>query len=417
MSAIDPFELSLADFHIGHDQDPLRAPPDFTQWRAAAPQLHGLMERTLAAAADARTVLDVEGTERPVVNLASLDYLGVCRLPQAIEAQAEALQIWGSGACGVPLLSGMTRLHRELQNEMCRLTRRTGSILFTSGYAGALGLCSALLRRGDVAVLDELAHMSWVDGVRMAGATLVTFRHNDADALAEALARHEGRRRAVIVDGLYSMDGDLADLPRLLDVCDAHGVGLIVDEAHSMFALGEDGGGATAHFGEQERVRIVFGTFSKALSVVGGFAAGDADLIDYVRYYGHPYVFSAALPPAVVAGITAAVRTVSRDDALRRRLAENARFFRERLQSMGLDTGASESHVVPVIVGEDRKLLYQGVRELMLRGVFVCPVDFPAVPRDRVRFRCAVSAGHTREELDRALELIGEVFATARRSA
>jgi 7-keto-8-aminopelargonate synthetase-like enzyme len=369
------------------------------------------LERTLAAG----TVLLVEGRELPVVNLASLDYLGICRLPQAIQAQTAALESWGSGACGVPLLSGMTRLHCELQDEMCRITRRTGAILFTSGYAGALGLCSALLRRGDVAVVDEFAHMSWVDGARMAGASLVTFKHNDAADLAKVLAKHEGRRRAVVVDGLYSMDGDLADLPRLLDVCDEHGVGLIADEAHSMFAMGADGGGVTAHFGEQDRVRIVFGTFSKALSVVGSFAAGDADLLDYVRYYAHPYVFSAALPPAVVAGITAAVRAVSGDDALRRRLADNAHYFRAGVQAMGLDTGASESHIVPVIVGEDRRLLYQGVRELMMRGVFVAPVDFPAVPRDKVRFRCAISAGHSREELDMALESIGEVFATARR--
>jgi glycine C-acetyltransferase len=336
-------------------------------------------------------------------------------LPQAIEAQRDALGTWGSGACGVPLLSGMTRLHRELQDEMNRLTGATGTILFTSGYAGALGLCSALFRRGDAVVLDEHAHISWMDGTRMSGATLVRFAHNDPSALDEVLARHAGQRRAVIVDGLYSMDGDLADLPRLLDVCDAHGVGMIVDEAHSMFAMGKRGGGVTAHFGEQERVRVVFGTFSKALSVVGSFVSADAALTDYMRYYGHPYVFSAALPPATVAGITAAVRQVVEDDAVRDRLAGNARYFRERLAGLGFDTGASDSHIVPVILGQERRLLYEGVRELMMRGVFVAPVDYPAVAMDRIRFRCAVSARHTREELDLALDRIAEVFASALR--
>jgi glycine C-acetyltransferase len=307
----------------------------------------------------------------------------------------------------------MTRLHRELQDEMSSLTRNTGAILFTSGYAGALGICSALLRRGDVAVMDEYAHMSWADGARMSGAATVTFQHNDPGALGAALERHAGHRRVVIVDGLYSMDGDLADLPRLLDVCEKHGVGMIVDEAHAMFALGARGGGATDHFGEQERVRLLFGTFSKALSVVGAFAAGDAELLDYVRYYGHPYVFSAALPPATVAGIIAAVRAIAPDVGLRRRLAENAEYFRARLLDLGLDTGASESHIVPVIVGDDRRALYGGARELMLRGVFVAPVDFPAVPMDRLRIRCAVSAGHTTEELNRAAETIAQVLGPA----
>jgi 7-keto-8-aminopelargonate synthetase-like enzyme len=372
------------------------------------------MERTLLSAADVRAVLDVEGRPQPVINLASLDYLGICRHPDVVEAQREALLEWGSGACGVPLLSGTTRVHRELEREMSALARTGGAILFTSGFAGAIGLCSALLRRGDVAVLDDLAHMSWMDGVRMAGATLVRFRHNDAESLDRTLAAHAGKRRIVVVDGLYSMDGDLADLPRLLDVADAHGVGMVVDEAHSMFALGPRGGGATAHFGEQKRVRVQFGTFSKALSVVGAFAAADAGLLDYVRYYAHPYVFSAALPPATAVGIRRAVAVAAAADDARATLASNARYFRESLNAMGLDTGASVSYVVPVIVGDDRRLLYEGVRELMLRGVYVAPVDYPAVPADRVRFRCALSAGHTREDLDQALGHIGEVFAAAR---
>lgn len=418
MSGPDPFELTLADFFIGHDTDPLRAPPDFTAWRDAAPEFHGLMERTLAAAADVRTVLRTEKEmARPVINMASLDYLGICRHPEVVRAQRDALETWGSGACGVPLLSGMTVLHRELQEEMCDLTGASGSVLFTSGYAGAMGLCSAVLRRGDVAILDEHAHMSWVDGVKMTGATLATFAHNDVDALDQTLAKHADRRRVVVVDGLYSMDGDLADLPRLLDVCDAHGVGLLVDEAHSMFALGSQGGGATDHFSEQARVRVLFGTFSKALSVVGAFASGAAELVDYVRYYGHPYVFSAALPPATVAGITAAVRIARAADDLRQRLDDNARYFRNGLQAAGLDTGASETYVVPVIVGSDRELLYRGVQKLQERGLFVAPVDYPAVAQDKVRIRCAVSAGHEREDLDQALELIESTFARPRGSA
>ncbi len=409
------FESNLADFFSGHLDDPLRPPEEFVAWREAAPDFHALFERTLCEAADTRTTIATNDGARPVINMASLDYLGICRRREVVDRQREVLESWGSGACGVPLLSGMTVHHRALQDRVNDVTGRGGTILFSSGYAGAIGVCSALLRRGDVALLDRHAHMSWMDGVRMSGAKLVTFDHNDACALKRGLTTHEGRRRVVIVDGLYSMDGDLADLPTLLDVCESHGVGMIVDEAHSMFAMGPRGGGATAHFGEQRRVRLVFGTFSKALSVVGGFASGEAALIDYIRYYSHPYVFSAALPPAIAAGIERAVEISTNDESLRERLSMNAAKFRGELQRRGFDTGASETHVVPVIVGSDRELLYRGTKMLMERGLFVAPVDYPAVAEDAVRLRCAVSAGHTIEELDVAVSLIEEVFAGANR--
>lgn len=412
---MNAFEANLADFYIGDPDDPLRASDDFVEWRRAEPRMHALIERTLSRAADVHTELATLDGPREVINMASLDYLGICRHPEVIEAQRAALLEWGSGACGVPLLSGMTTQHRLLEQEMSALAGRESAMLFTSGYAGAMGVCSALLRRGDVAILDAHAHMSWVDGAHMANATLRTFAHNDPKALDALLSEHADRRRIVVVDGLYSMDGDLADLPALLDVCDAHGVGMIVDEAHSIFALGESGGGATEHFGEQERVRLLFGTFSKALSVVGAFIAGDADLLDYIRYYAHPYVFSAALPPATAAGIRRAVEIASADGAVRGRLRQNAEWFRGELNARGFDTGDSTTHVVPVIVGEDRELLYRGTHALMERGLFVAPVDYPAVAQDRIRLRCAVSAGHSQGDLERAVDLITDVFDSARR--
>ena len=256
--------------------------------------------------------------------------------------------------------------------------------------------------------------MSWVDGVKMSGAKLVTFDHNDAADLRAKLEKYRESRCAVVVDGLYSMDGDLADLPTLLDVCDAFGVGMIVDEAHSMFALGKEGGGATAHFEVQDRVRLLFGTFSKALSVVGAFASGAAELLDYVRYYSHPYVFSAAMPPATAAGIVAAVRHARTRDDLRDALTDNATYFRDGLTALGFDIGESETYVVPVLLGSDRHLLYRGTHELMMRGLFVAPVDYPAVAEDKIRVRCAVTATHTRADLDRAMGLLGEAFADAR---
>lgn len=399
-------EKNLGDFFLNDCSDPLSVSPEFAAWRAFKPEYHALFERRLARAAGPTTVLAGSERDYPVINLASLDYLGMCLDPRVVGAQVEAMAAWGNGAAGVPLLSGMSTRHEALQEEISLLTGKTGTILYTSGFVGAIGFAIGLLRRGDVAILDERAHMSWRDGVRTAGATLATFKHNDVTALDEILTKHSRNRRVVIVDGLYSMDGDFADLPGMLDVANTHRVGLVVDEAHSIFADGPTGGGVTERTGEQSRVRMIMGTFSKALSMLGGFLSGDAELIDYLRYYSHPYIFSCALPPAIVVGILKAIQLV-RDDIKRRNLlVANANYFRTQLKLIGLNTGWSESWIVPIIFGRNRELLFQSVKSLMENGLFVAPVDYPAVPEDQIRIRTTVSAAHTRAELDRALDLI-----------
>ncbi len=406
-----PHDLTLADFYFGHDDDPLAAPADFARWRRDTAREQSLFRRTLRSAAGPRTRLRVNGRDRDVINLASLDYLGMNGDPGVAAAMTAAVESWGAGACGVPVLTGTTQLHVELEERVCALTGHTGAILFPSGFAGGIGLMGALLRRGDVAVADERAHMCWMDGVRQSGATLTTFAHNDPQDLDRVLGEHDGRRRLVVVDGLYSMDGDLANLPALLDVADAHSVGLVVDEAHSGFAIGPGGRGAAGHFGVEDRIRVYAGTFSKALSIVGGFVTGDATLMDYARFNSHCYAFSAAPPPPVVAAIMAAVEKATADDARRRTLAENAAYFRAGVQRMGLDTGWSTTHVVPIVLGSDRDLLYSAGLEMLDRGLYIVPIDFPAVPEDAVRFRAAISAAHTRGDLDTALQIIEDCVA------
>lgn len=413
----DPASHHLGDFYMGHETDPLRALPDFTQWRDAAPDYHALVERRLATMVGARTALQFAGEKRQVLNLASLDYLGLASHPEVIAAQQAALSEWGTGSAGVPLLSGMTTLHEELQHELNAMTGKQGTLLFTSGFAAAIGMCIALLHRGDVAILDERAHMSWMDGVRLSGAKLVTFAHNDPASLDEALTRYKDSRRCVIIDGLYSMDGDFANLGALLDVADAHGVGIVVDEAHSVFADGPGGGGTTERLGEQQRVRVFMGTFSKALSVVGGFISCDAALADYMRYYAHPYVFSGALPPSTVAGILTAVRIMRADSTRRERLLENSNYMRGALQSLGLNTGRSQSWIIPIIFGNRRDILFESVKQLMARGVYAAPVDYPAVAEDQVRIRVAISAAHTRADLDEALGHIEDLVVAPLRAA
>jgi glycine C-acetyltransferase len=213
----------------------------------------------------------------------------------------------------------------------------------------------------------------------------------------------------VFVDGLYSMDGDMADLPRLLDVAEAHRVGMLVDEAHSILCCGDTGGGVIEHFGVGSRVGLQYGTFSKGFSAAGGFAASSRDVIEYLRFYANPYGFTCALPPAVVAGLVAALDVMEAEPDHRRRLWDNAAYFRGALQAMGIDTGTSTSYIVPIIVG-DRTLLYELGHALRERGLFVTPVDYPTVPLDQARFRASVTALHARADLDRALQILEDVF-------
>jgi 7-keto-8-aminopelargonate synthetase-like enzyme len=410
MFTVDPRTLNLADFYAGHDTDPLAAAPDFVEWAQATACEQGLFQRPLAAAAGPRTRLAVDGVEREFINLASLDYLGLNRHPAVAAAIADGLTHWGVGACGVPLLTGMSTVQRALESEVSQMLGREETMLFPSGFSGGVGLMLALLRAGDVAIADAKAHMCWMDGIRTSGAQLTMFPHGDLSALAALLHKHRDRRRIVVVDGLYSMDGDVPDLPAILDVCDAHGVGLIVDEAHSIFALGRHGGGATEQMGVERRVRLLFGTFSKGLAMLGGFVSGNADLLAYARLYAHPFGFSAALPPAYTAGVLAATRIAHAAIDLRERLARNAHYFRESARQLGLDTGASTTHVIPIIV-KDRRLLYESGLRLREHGVYVVPIDYPAVPEDAVRFRIAISAAHSREDLDEALNIIEDVVA------
>jgi glycine C-acetyltransferase len=267
-----------------------------------------------------------------------------------------------------------------------------------------------MMRKGDVAVVDARAHVSMIDGVKIGGAKIALFEHNNPRALDEVLTATKGARRLIFVDGLYSMDGDMADLPALLDVAESHGVGMFVDEAHSMLCCGPGGGGVVEHFGVRDRVGVQYGTLSKAFSCGGGFAAAPADLIDYLRFYADSYGFTCALPPSVAAGAAAVLDVLEAEPWRREQLWQNARYFRTELQSLGIDTGTSTSYVVPIVVGEERALLYELALALRARGLFVTPVDYPTVPLHQTRFRASVTALHTRELLDEALQIIEDVF-------
>lgn len=408
----DPGRFSLSDFLVGDSKDPLKPPPAFTRWHHVGEWAIELYEPQLLGPADPRTTLNYNGTPHPVINLCSYNYIGLANHPEVVAAAHEALSTHGLGACGSPMLSGMTDLHRELERRMAAFLGYEDAMLFNSGFGGALGTISGLLRKTDVAVMDNRSHLSLRDGAVLARTRSERFEHNDPESLDAALTRHKGKRHLVIVEGIYSMDGDFGNLKALMDVADAHEAQVFVDEAHSMLACGANGRGAVEQFGVEDRVRILYGTFSKAFGALGGFVCGAKETLDYLRFYSHPYVYSCALPPAVVAAILKALELGTSRPELRARLWANAEYFHKQLTGMGIDTGSSTTYIMPLVIG-DRERMYRLGHELRQRGLWVAPVDYPAVPQDRICFRACVTANHTRADLDEALNILSDTLVPA----
>src|SRR5437773_6335922 len=366
----DPAKLSLSNFLAGESNDPLQAPPSFTNWMRACAWAAELYEPELLATTDAHTMITYGGKPRPVINLCSYNYLGLANHPEVLVAAHEALRTRGLGACGSPMLSGMTDLHRELERRVAKLLGREDAMLFNSGFGGALGTISGLLRKADVALLDNRSHLSLRDGAVLSRCRTEKFEHNDPISLDKALSRQKGRRQLVIVEGIYSMDGDFGNLKELIDVAESHGASVFVDEAHSMLACGEHGRGAVEKFGVENRIPLVYGTFSKAFGALGGFVAGSKETLQYLRFYAHPYVYSCALPPVVIAAILKALEIVTSQPGLRTKLWENADYFHGQLRNVGIDTGGSTTYIMPLVIG-DRERRYRLGHALRRRGWWV----------------------------------------------
>jgi glycine C-acetyltransferase len=405
----DPAKLSLSDFLAGENNDPLSPPPSFTHWMRVTKFAAELYEPELLSSPEARATINYDGKTRSVINLCSYNYLGLANHPEVIAAAHEALSTHGLGACGSPMLSGMSDLHRELERRVARFLGREDAMLFNSGFGGALGTISGLLRKTDVAILDNRSHLSLRDGAVLSRCRADKFEHNDPVSLDKALARKQGRRQLVVMEGIYSMDGDFGALPQLIQVADSHGASVFVDEAHSMLACGENGRGAAEKFGVEDRVPLIYGTFSKAFGALGGFVAGSKETLQYLRFYAHPYVYSCALPPVVVAAIIKALEIGTREPQLREQLWENARYFHAQLRSLGIDTGRSTTYIMPIVIG-DRERMYRLGHELRRRGLWVAPVDYPAVPQNKICFRACVTAKHTRADLDEALNILQDTL-------
>jgi 8-amino-7-oxononanoate synthase len=360
--------------------------------------------RAISSAQDPVVVLD--GHE--VIMLGSNNYLGLTNHPEVKEAAAVALALYGTGCAGSRLLNGTLDIHVELEERLAEFTRREAALTFSTGFQANLGALGILLARSDVAILDALDHASIIDGCRLGFGRSYKFRHNDMDDLEKKLEFSKGHPQLVVVDGVFSMEGDLADLPHIVDLKRRFGARLMVDDAHGLGVFGEHGRGTAEHFGCEADVDLVMGTFSKSLATVGGFVAGPADVIDYVRLHARAEIFSAAPPPASVAAAQKALEIVEREPERRKHLWENTEYMKRELTKLGFDTGASASPIIPILVGDDLKA-YDTVLRLQDEGVFANPVVSPAVPEGRAMLRTSYMATHTREHLNRALEALAKV--------
>jgi len=346
---------------------------------------------------------------RSVVNLSSNNYLGLTTHPRLRQAAAEALERFGVGTGSVRPIAGTLAIHMELEERLAVFKKTEAAVVFQSGFTANAGTVSSILTRDDAIVSDELNHASIIDGARLSRATIKVFPHRDVDAarrILEELPRSQ--RKLLITDGVFSMDGDLGALPGLCDLADEFGCVMMVDDAHASGVFGEQGRGTIDHFALHGRVDVQVGTLSKAIGALGGYVAGSRALIEFLYHRARPFLFSTSHPPSVAATCLAALDVLESEPQWMRQLWDNARFFKTGLQARGFDTGVSESPITPVIVG-DAALAMKFSDRLFEEGVFAQGIGFPTVAHGKARVRTIVTATHTQDELQFALDCFTRV--------
>jgi glycine C-acetyltransferase len=348
---------------------------------------------------------------RSVVNLSSNNYLGLTTHPKLRERALEALKSLGVGTGSVRTIAGTMEIHMELERKLAKFKKTEAAVVFQSGFTANAGTVSSILGRDDAIISDELNHASIIDGARLSRATIKVFPHRDVAAarrLLEELPRTQ--RKLLITDGVFSMDGDLGALPELCELADEFGCIMMVDDAHASGVFGENGRGTVDHFAMHGRVDVQVGTLSKAIGALGGYVAGNRSLIEFLYHRARPFLFSTSHPPSVAATCIAALEVLETEPQWMRQLWENTRFFKAGLLALGFNTGASDSPITPVIAGENALAMKLSDR-LFEEGVFAQGIGFPTVPRGKARVRTIVTATHTRDELQFALDCFEKVGA------
>ena len=346
---------------------------------------------------------------RRVLMMGSNNYLGLTNHPEVKEAAKEAIDKYGCGCAGSRFLNGTLRIHLEFEEQIADFIGKEAALLFSTGFQVNQGVISALVCRDSAVIIDRTDHASIIDGARLAFGRTIKFDHNDMNSLERTLSGLNGINGLIVVDGVFSMEGDIAPIPSIVKLAERYDCDLMVDDAHSVGVLGPGGRGTAAHFGLSDNVQLIMGTFSKSLASIGGYVAGDADVIDFLKHNSRALIFSASPPPASVASAQAALRILRREPEIIDKLWTNTRRLWNGLESINVDRGNSQTPIVPVLIGDDMKA-FQVCKTLQDKGVFVNPVVSPAVPPDRALIRLSVMSTHTLEQIDRAVSIIDDVL-------
>jgi glycine C-acetyltransferase len=347
---------------------------------------------------------------REVINLSSNNYLGLTTHPKLRARALEAIRKWGVGSGAVRTIAGTMAIHMELEEKIAKFKHVEASVVFQSGFTANAGTVQAILSREDIIISDQLNHASIIDGCRLSRAEIKIFPHKDIEGCENILKEIAGRkcRKLLITDGVFSMDGDIAPLPQLVELAEKYGCIMMIDDAHASGVLGRNGRGTVDHYNLHGRVDIQVGTLSKAIGALGGYVCSTRDTIEFLYHRARPFLFSTSHPPSVAATCLAAFEVLEEEPQLIDRLWANTKFFKEGLKKLGFNTGVSQTPITPVIVG-DAALAHVFSRQLFAAGVFAQGIGFPTVPEGKARIRTIVTATHTQEELTRALEILESV--------
>lgn len=347
---------------------------------------------------------------KKVINLSSNNYLGFANHPRLKKASIEAIEKYGAGAGAVRTIIGNMTIHEELEELLAKFKREEAAMVYQSGFNCNAGTIQAVTEKGDIIISDELNHASIIDGSRLSRADKAIYKHSDMDSLEQVLkeSRDKYRNILIITDGVFSMDGDIAKLPEIVELAEKYEAMTYVDDAHGSGVLGESGRGTVDHFGLHGRVDFTIGTLSKAIGVVGGYVAGSKTMQEWLNHRGRPILFSTSLTPASAGAIIEAITMLMETTEYTDRLWRNAKHFKQKLGALGFNTGHSETPITPVIIGDEAKTM-EFSKKLFENGVFVSGIVFPTVPKGTGRLRCMVTAGHTEEQLDRAVAIFEKV--------
>ncbi len=343
-----------------------------------------------------------------MIMVGSNNYLGLTNHPKVKEAAIQAVMKYGTGCAGSRFLNGTLDIHVDLESKLARFMRREAALVFSTGFQVNLGVISAIVGKDDMVIIDKMDHASIVDGCKLSYGEVKRFKHNDMADLDRVLSENNGRGKLVVVDGVFSMEGDVIDLPATLEIARRYGARIMVDDAHGIGVLGMTGRGTAEHFGLEQEVDLIMGTYSKSLASIGGFVAGDAEVIDYIKHFARALIFSASPPPASVAAVSAALDIIENEPERIERLWKNTGRMLSGFKSLGFAVGPSQTPIIPIIVGED-EMAFKVVMMLQEEGIFANVAVSPAVPPGKALIRTSYMATHTDEHLDRVLQAFEKV--------